>query len=112
MSKQQYEILTRVDFGTLAPAPNGEQREDKRDAKGVYEPTPEGQPNPTVSLDEKAAAPLLEAGAIRPAGVEGFHATDSPEEHGYQGEEVRNKAMKTDEVYTKSSSKASGKSKG
>ncbi len=112
MPKKNYEVLTRVDFG-FARDNNGNPKaaSEQPEITGVYEPTPEGEPNPTVSLDEKEALPLLEAGSIRPAGEENPRFTDKPEEYGYQGEEARNKAMKEDEVYTKSA-KASGKDKG
>ena len=101
-----YETITAVDFGVL--------RDDKGNVKQESEqPTPHGEvaAGSVVALAEDRAAPLLSAGAIKPEGVSEPFRNDSPEEHGYLGEEVRNEAMKTDEVYTKPS-KASAKPKG
>lgn len=91
-----YETITAVDFGTLAPnTATGQPQEDNRPYSGVVEA---GQP---LSLNEEQAAPLLAAGAIKPEGVSEPFRNDSPEEHGYQGEEIRKKAMQEDEVYVK-----------
>ena len=97
-----YETITAVDFGIL--------RDDKGNVKQESEqPTPHGEvaAGSSVALTEAQAAPLLAAGAIKPEGVSEPFRNDSPEEHGYLGEEVRNEAMKTDQVYTKSAKKAS-----
>lgn len=102
----KYEAITSVDFGTLSPnTATGEARQDDRKYQGVQEA------GATLELSEKEAAPLLAAGAIKPEGVSEPFRNDNPEEHGYQGEEIRNNAMKTDEVYTKPS-KSSAKNKG
>ena len=101
-----YETISAIDFGTLAPnTATGQPQEDNRPYSGVVEA---GQP---LSLNEEQARPLLAAGAIKPEGVSEPFRNDNPEEHGYQGEEIRSQAMKTDEVYTKPS-KSSAKNKG
>lgn len=96
-----YELITNVDFGLL--------RDDKGNVlPDAKQPAPHGEhPAGTVlSLTEKQATPLLSAGAVKPEGVSEPFRNDLPEEHGYLGEEVRNNAMKTDEVYTKSSKRS------
>lgn len=102
-----YELISNVDFGVV--------RNEKGEVKQASEqPTLHGEhpAGSVLNLTEEQAAPLLAAGAVKPEGVAEPFRNDSPEEHGYQGEEVRNKAMKEDEVYTKSREKASGKAKG
>lgn len=93
---QSYEILEPVNFG-LKRNDKGfviPPEEDNREVVGEVEPTPEGEENPTVNLTEKEAAPLLEVGAIKPAGSELPVGTNhsNPEELGYEGEEARKNA--------------------
>lgn len=98
-----YETITAVDFGVL--------RDDKGNVKQQSEqPNPHGEyvSGSTLTLTEAQAAPLLAAGAIKPEGVSEPFRNDSPEEHGYQGEALRDEAMKSDEVYTKSAKSSKG----
>jgi hypothetical protein len=75
-----------VDFGVLRDNNGDVKSDDNRTLKGVH---PEGE---TLTLDSDTAAPLLEAGVIKPSGEEAV-ATDQPEEHGYAGEAQRKEAQ-------------------
>lgn len=79
--KKDYEVLKRIDFGgelndfgDLLPP-----EEQTGELWGVVEPTPEGKDNPVVSLPEKQAAQLLEAGAVKPAGSKSKASSKSKE---------------------------------
>lgn len=110
--KQDYEILTPIDFGGVRDEFGDLKPEDeqKQDLWGVHHPTPQGEDNPVVSLTERQAGPLLEAGAIKPAGEESPKNTDNPEKYGYAGQKAREEAQKNDEVYTGGSSEGSEES--
>lgn len=101
--KKKYEVLERVSFGYARKIESGRKvlAEKQPENTGTIEPTPEGQDNPTVSLSDREAQPLLDAGTIKPAGEEAVLTNhDNPEELGYAGEEARDEAMKSDEAYT------------
>lgn len=89
---QEYEILERIDFGVKRDKDGIILPDEKQaEVRGAYEPTPVGQENPTVSLSQEEAAPLLEAGALKVAGEELPLGTnhDNPEEFGYEGQAER-----------------------
>lgn len=101
--KKKYEVLERLSFGNARQIKDGRKvlAEKQPENTGTIEPTPEGQDNPTVSLSDQEAQPLLDAGTIKPAGQEAVPTNhDNPEELGYAGEEARDEAMKSDEAYT------------
>lgn len=112
--KKEYEVIGRIDFGgrlndfgELLP-----EEEQPNELFGVYEPTPEGQDNPKVSLEEARAQQAVEAGALKPAGEDSPTSLDhdNPEELGYEGEALRNQEQKSQSKSSKSSA-SSAKSK-
>ena len=90
--EREYTVLTPIKQGKPM---SKEEREGVAAFPGQAKPTHEGElvSEGVVTLSEEDAAPLLEAGAIRPASYEGSGPFHDPDVVGYEGAARRDAAQ-------------------